>query len=502
MKKNTYIIFLLNEKFKIIFLILFGFLIRFLFWLIVPKNEFGLSGDEVSYYRCGLSLSLLGRQDIFWAPMTGWIIAFLNILLGTEKIFVFRLFWVILDTFNILFIYLLSKKILFTYKEKVDLHNLKISFFSSLFYCLYLPSIGYANHITSEIPSLFFLLGMLLLLDFNAPFEFKRMIIAGLLGGLMILTRPNLAAVIPLIAIGILFMNYRKNKLLITFIYLGIYILFSILLPLFWSLRNYINTGYLFLNLSYPSGFLRAQMRDYVEDLRLIDSYPTKYEINARISLKEKYKNLNSELLKINNTLDRLERQKLLKNGLLNVKGLSPKEVFEKKSEAIKKISDVWEPADLIELLRRGFTRMLRTLAPKTGVFDIVSSDLKFFHPYKLILFSIANLQWFFILFFGFAGIFSNCSINIYGRLMLLLIIFGCLISSFFAHGEPRYSFPIEHCFIILSFSFILNIGDTLKNLLRSKISLILFCIVNAIVFWGWLSSAIWGFSKEIISTW
>ena len=55
-----------------------------LVWMLIPSDEFERSADEVSYYKVSLKLALLHKQDLFWAEMTGWVVAGLSVLLGAE----------------------------------------------------------------------------------------------------------------------------------------------------------------------------------------------------------------------------------------------------------------------------------------------------------------------------------------------------------------------------------------------------------------------------------
>ena len=47
--------------------------IRLGIWLTVPGSR--LESDEGSYYQAGIALLTTGKQDLFWPPLTGWLIA-------------------------------------------------------------------------------------------------------------------------------------------------------------------------------------------------------------------------------------------------------------------------------------------------------------------------------------------------------------------------------------------------------------------------------------------
>ena len=69
--------------------------IRLGLWLIVSPSR--LASDEDSYVRTGTLLLTTGQQDLFWPPVTGWLIALLGSLTPTPDIRVIRLGWIAMD---------------------------------------------------------------------------------------------------------------------------------------------------------------------------------------------------------------------------------------------------------------------------------------------------------------------------------------------------------------------------------------------------------------------
>jgi len=478
--------------------------VRIAAWFLIPRAEFGHSGDEVSYYRCAMRLTLLGDQDLFWAPMSGWVIAAASTLLGTEKVHLLRLIWVFIDGLNVALIFGVTRRLcqlgsaLPLAKGRFGLPHA-----AAMSYALYLPAIGYAVHLTSEALSLSFLLASLWVADWRPPFRLWRMAAAGCLAGGMVLTRPNLAPVAVMLAAVIAAMNWRARPLWQgVLLPTGLLVALAALLPAAWILRNYALTGYLFLNLSYPQGYYRAAMATYEEDLRFVKSQPSNYEAANRRAYYERHQRLNEELAKVEATSTRKACQEAIVSGLLKVRPLTPQEVFEKRTESIRRVTKDMKAASLPEQVRRGTSRLMRSLAPKTGTFDLVSRARPLLDPLKFGLFALANVQWGIALTLGLAGLLAGAGLDLQPRLLLLAVIAGGLAATPFAHGEPRYSFPVEFAFIIAATGFIWDFRRSWRALLGSRWRMAAFFTALVFLGWTWIAAARWAFAESIRGTW
>ena len=71
-----------------------GAAIRFGVWALVPASRF--ASDEGSYFQVGTALAAGGEQDLFWPPLTGWLIALVTAIAG-PSVSALRFVWVVFD---------------------------------------------------------------------------------------------------------------------------------------------------------------------------------------------------------------------------------------------------------------------------------------------------------------------------------------------------------------------------------------------------------------------
>src|SRR5215212_4023973 len=53
-------------------------LVRLLAWLLIDHARF--ASDEQGYVDAGIALATTGQQDLFWPPLTGWIVALVHMI--------------------------------------------------------------------------------------------------------------------------------------------------------------------------------------------------------------------------------------------------------------------------------------------------------------------------------------------------------------------------------------------------------------------------------------
>ncbi len=64
-------------------------------WLVLPGSRF--ASDEGGYFHAGVALLSTGEQDIFWPPVTGWLIAVAAWAFQTTEVRAIRLLWIAFD---------------------------------------------------------------------------------------------------------------------------------------------------------------------------------------------------------------------------------------------------------------------------------------------------------------------------------------------------------------------------------------------------------------------
>jgi len=473
-------------------------------WFIAPWQEFGLSGDEVSYYRCGMRLILLGGQDLFWAPMAGWVIAIVSSLFRTERIHLLRLAWVVLDTLNVVLLFRIALRLWKSgAKGGRPEDEWRPAFAVAFAYALYLPAIGYATHLTGESLSLTFMLAGMWIANWGPPFRLSRTAVAGLLLGAMVLTRPNLAPIAVAFAFGISALNWNgRLAWRETLLPVVILVCMAATPPLAWVARNVAVTGYVFLNLSYPHGFYRATLDAYKDDLRFVESKPSQSEVENRKRNSERAMANNLSLALIQSAPSREGRRALIMERFLEVEAITPQEVFERRTSAILRATKDHRKATITEQVRRAVSRLARTLAPKTGVFDLVPRSLPLTDVRKFGLFAVANLQWAIILTSGLSGLIAGAGLRASTKLLLLALLAGGLLPALLAHGEPRYSFPVEFVLLISSVAFFSTLKESLKLLWGSRWRAAALVFSLGFVGWAWFAAARWGFAGSIRATW
>ena len=75
-------------------------LLRLMAWVLMPVERF--ASDEQGYVDAGIQLATTGRQDLFWPPMTGWIVAAVKVVVPTVSLHSLRLLWVSFDLVNLI----------------------------------------------------------------------------------------------------------------------------------------------------------------------------------------------------------------------------------------------------------------------------------------------------------------------------------------------------------------------------------------------------------------
>ena len=174
--------------------------IRFALWWLLPTTR--LASDEDGYVPAGLTLAGTGQQDLFWPPVTGWLVAAIATAFGTSAIQWIRLAWIAMDLACLLLLGRLARRLAPTVSGSDAVRADRFVTAVLLGYAIYLPAIAFSQFATSEIPALLQLLLLLTLVLHRTP-SMARSIAAGVVGGTLVLTRPSLLPVAVLVPIAL-----------------------------------------------------------------------------------------------------------------------------------------------------------------------------------------------------------------------------------------------------------------------------------------------------------
>src|SRR5262245_18770573 len=83
--------------------------VRLVAWFTISPTR--LASDEDSYIAVATALSSNGLQDLFWPPVTGWLITGARTILGTDQAATLRLVWIAFDPGCLVAIGLLASRL-------------------------------------------------------------------------------------------------------------------------------------------------------------------------------------------------------------------------------------------------------------------------------------------------------------------------------------------------------------------------------------------------------
>ena len=121
-------------------------LIRVSLWLVMPAR---FASDEDSYYQVATQLLATGERDLFWPPLTGWLIAAVRLLPGADSVAATRLAWVVMDLGCVMLVRVLAMRVARTVTAGADARRLAA--LMTLGYAVCFPAISFAQFATSEI---------------------------------------------------------------------------------------------------------------------------------------------------------------------------------------------------------------------------------------------------------------------------------------------------------------------------------------------------------------
>lgn len=382
--------------------------LRLALWVIVPGSRF--ESDEASYYQAGITLLRTGQQDLFWPPLTGWLIAGAAWALHTASLPALRLVWIAMDIGCVVAVATLARRLASAVARDDGERADRIVLIATAAYAVYLPAMSFAQFTTSEVPALLQMLGVLVLLT-RPRAGVKGMAAAGLLTGTLVLTRPSL---MPLAMLLPAWLAWRANstdrrQALVMVVAAGVVVGAAVG-------RNWLIAGEATIARNAAYNLYIGNQPVYAEDLDLFSPRATPEQIAFR-------------------------RQ--FWNGTLQYPSDAP--------DALQRAALAWIVDHPLEFARRVLGRLARVFAPRTDVLELAGGERAagVFSPVSLALLAAANAQWLWVLFGGLVGLVSVRRHSSALGSLVVAAIAGSLLLCLVAIAKPRYSFVFDPLLIL-----------------------------------------------------
>lgn len=427
--------------------------VRVLAWALIPAGRF--ASDEDSYFQVSTALLVQGHQDLFWPPMTGWLIAILRTVLGTDSVGTLRLAWLVMDVGCVLAVRTLAMRVTAAAWPSDVAQRTTLVTAATAGYAIYLPAISHAQFLTSETPALFQLLCLLILVT-RTPASPGALAAAGVLGGTLVLTRPSLMPLAVLVPLAVAFGRWVAWRQAAAVVIIAATIAGAVVL------RNWRMAGEATISTNSAYNLYIGNRDMYAEDLNLFAPRATPEQIEFR-------------------------RQQW--SGELVYPTESPAE--------LQRLAIEWIRQHPGEVARRSLGRLARVFVPKTDVLEMVGGErgAGIFSPRALVLLTLANLQWAFVLFGGVIGLAWLFQISTRWALVFASAIAGALALCLIAISKPRYSFVFDPLLLICAVAAVMSPRATLSALGRGERWAI--AVTFAFLAWGWIAFAIFSVSSR-----
>lgn len=430
--------------------------IRVAIWWLIPTAR--LASDEDGYVPAGLALAETGTQDLFWPPVTGWLVAAVAVVLGTSAIQWIRLAWIAMDIGCLVLIGRLARRMAETVAGPDLAERERFVMVTMLGYALYVPAISFSQFATSEIPALLQTLLYLALVLHRTP-SAARSIAAGIVGGTLVLTRPSLLPVVVFVPLALALRWPRREWLR----HAAIMVAFSAAVVGALVVRNWRQFGEPAIATNSAYNLYIGNRALYAEDLNLFDPRATPEQIEFR-------------------------RQYF--------SGTLPAPVGTPAGLQRDAVAFIAEHPGLF--LRRAIGRLARVFVPKTDVLELVGGESRagIVAAPSLIVLAIANAQWAIVLFAGLAGLAWWWRADPPTGGVLLAAVLGSLPLCLIAISKPRYAFTFEPVLLIAAVSLLLAPRATRDRLRPGDRRLLAICV--AFVLWGWAAWTIFAVTSRM----
>lgn len=438
--------------------------VRLLAWAVIPANRF--ASDEDSYFQVGTALLTQGHQDLFWPPMTGWLLAGLRAGLGTDSVGTLRLAWLLMDVACVVAVRALAIRVAASVWPSDSILATRLVVAATLGYALYVPAISHAQFLTSETPALLQLLGVLLLVSrADGPFATERFggpaggrfAAAGLLAGTLALTRPSLLPIAVLVPVAaVLGRDRRAWRHAVASMVVSALVVGSVVV------RNWVAAGEATISTNSAYNLYIGNRDLYAEDLNLFAPRATPEQIEFR-------------------------RQQW--SGELVYPTESPAE--------LQRLAIEWIRQHPGTFIRRASGRLARVFVPKTDVLEMLGGErgAGIFAPRSLALLAAANVQWAVVLFGGVVGLAWLWRISAWWGGLFTAAIAGALLLCLVAISKPRYSFVFDPLLLICAAAAMMQPRATVRGLGRTQWWAI--GAVSAFLAWAWVAFAIFSLSSR-----
>ena len=430
--------------------------VRLLAWLSVSHTRF--ASDEDSYFAVATALVGRGEQNLFWPPMTAWVIAAIRWTFRTDAIANVRIIWIAFDVASLLLVRALATRLGRAVFDNDRDRVSRLSLLATVGYALYLPAVSHAQFATSETPALMQTLAVLLLLTTPGAGAVIDAA-AGVLTGTLALTRPSL---LPLLVLWPL-AAWRSAASSESWRRVVLFVLSGAIVVGAWAVRNRYVAGQLTIANNSAYNLFIGNRDLYAEDLDLFNPVATREQIEFR-------------------------RQQW--TGTLVYPSESPAEL---QRQAI-----AWITAHPVNFARRAVGRLARVFAPKTDVLELAGGEQQAgaFSPVSLVLLSAANAQWAVVLFGGLIGLVAIVRIAPDFGWLFVATMIGSLLLCTIAIAKPRYSFVFDPI-LLLGLAALLTAPSQLTAALGARERRLLGVII-LFVLWGWTAWLIFAVSSRM----
>jgi hypothetical protein len=434
--------------------IVLAVLIRLAVWLLLPATRF--ASDEDSYFQVGTAL-LQGHQDVFWPPVTGWLIALVRLLTQSDSVALVRLAWIAMDACCVAFIHAIAMRLGRSLWPADAPRIARLARLAAFGYALYLPAIAHAQFATSEIPALFGTLLLLVVVTAPRP-SWAHAAIGGVVAGVLCLTRPSLLPLliaVPLaVSLGRRSFDYAKA---LTCIAIGSLVIGG------YVLRNWQYAGEATISTNSAYNLYIGNRDMYAEDLDLFNPRATPEQIEFR-------------------------RQQF--SGELPPFTQTPAES--------QRLAMQWIREHPVLFARRALGRLARVFVPKTDVLELIGGSARssVFSPTALALLLLANAEWTLILAGGLVGLVALRHQRPDWALLFAAVVAGALVLCLIAISKPRYSFVFDPILIICASVAWINGREGLAALTR--IDRRALAAIFLFLAWGWVAFVIFSVTSRI----
>jgi len=427
--------------------------VRLIAWALIPAGRF--ASDEDSYFQVSTALLTQGHQDLFWPPMTGWLLAIVRTVFGTDSVSTLRLAWLVMDVGCVLAVRRLAMRVADAAWPSDVARRMTLVTAATAGYALYLPAISHAQFLTSETPALLQLLCLLILVT-RTPASTGAVMAAGMLAGTLVLTRPSLLPVAVLVPLAVAWGRWVTWRQAAAVVIIAATITGAVVL------RNWRMAGEATISTNSAYNLYIGNRDLYAEDLNLLDPRATPEQVEFR-------------------------RQQW--SGELVYPTESPAE--------LQRLAVEWIRQHPGEFARRSLGRLARVFVPKTDVLEMLGGErgAGIFSPRALALLAVANLQWAFVLFGGVIGLAWLFQVTARWAWVFAGAIAGALALCLIAISKPRYSFVFDPLLLICAVAAATSPRETLSAISRGQWRTI--AITFAFLAWAWIAFGIFSISSR-----